>query len=79
MYDCDCVSSYPSDTIALNLSKTTTSKEIIEMIDNDVKIPESIFKLQNINLVSGGWTNALEYCTTMFNFPTLDELDKYIK
>lgn len=79
VYDCDTISAYPSCLISLNISKRTTSKEIIEILDNDEKIDERVFKLQNINLVSGCWTNALEYCTTMFNFPTLDELDKYIK
>ena len=38
---------------------------------------ENIFKKQNINLTSGH-VNAIEYAVTMFNFPTPDEMLKYV-
>lgn len=69
VYDADAVSSYPSDISALNVSKETTKKEIIDIPG----IPETVFRMQNINLLSGP-TNALEYCTTMFNFPKPEEV-----
>ena len=65
VYDSDCVSSYPSDIMALNVSKATTVREIIRIEG----IEEYTFRMQNINIMAGH-TNALEYCTTMFNFPT---------
>lgn len=72
--DSDAVSSYPSNTAAANISKSTTKKEIIEIEDID----KDIFKLQNINLIFGD-VNAIEYCNTMFNMPSLKEIDNYIK
>ena len=59
----------PRGQIAFNLSKETTKKEVIKIEGID----EYTYKMQNINL-SGGPTNALEYCQTMFNTPTLPEM-----
>lgn len=63
------VSGYPSNTQAANVSKETTSKEIIEVgnVDKDV------FKEENINLLFGP-VNSGEYCTNMLNFPKLVEI-----
>ena len=74
IFDSDQVSGYPSDTQAGNVSKDTTVREIIDIngIDKDD------FKLQNINLMFG-IVNNVEYCSTMFNFPTLVELKEKIK
>lgn len=69
VFDADSVSSYPSCTAAANVSKETTLREIIDVQG----IPEYVFRMQNINCVSGH-ANALEYCTTMFNFPKPFEL-----
>lgn len=65
------VSSYPSNTQAVNISKETTLRELIDIagIDKDV------FKLQNINLISGP-VNSLEYTNKMLNFKTPQELEK---
>ena len=73
-FDSDCSSAYPSATIGCNVSKETTRKELssVEGID------EQVFRLNGINLVYGP-INAIEYCTEMFNFPTLHELDDLIK
>jgi len=63
------VSSYPSDGVACNISKQTTMKEIVS-IENKTK---EEFMMDNINLFSGS-VNSVEYCTSMFNFPKLEEL-----
>ena len=70
-YDSDCISSYPSDLMALNVSKTTNVREIIGI----AKVPETTFRKQNINLLSGP-VNAVEYCNYMFGMPELTQLDK---
>lgn len=70
--DSDAESSYPSDTEASNVSKETTKREII----NIEGIDPMVFKLQNINLLSGS-VNALEYCNVMFNLPNMVELLDY--
>ena len=69
VFDSDCSAAYPSATIGANVSKETTITELssIEGID------EYVFRMQNINLLSGP-TNAIEYCTNMFGFPSLDIL-----
>lgn len=78
VYDCDCISSYPSNLVGLNISKGTTSKEIVTIVNKDgTKMEENIFKKQNINLTSGH-VNAIEYAVTMFNFPTPDEMLRYV-
>ena len=68
-----CVSSYPSDTMAANVSKDTTVKELIN-IDG---VDKEVFRLQNINLFFGN-VNSVEYATTMYNLPTLVELEEMI-
>ena len=65
----DVSAAYPNNQCVLNISKETTAKEIVEIVG----IKEHTQKMQSINL-SGGQTNALEFCQTMYNFPKLDEL-----
>lgn len=73
-FDYDAVSSYPSNTRAANVSRDTTSRELmsIEGVSMDIA------KLQNINLFFG-YINSLSYCKNMFNFPTLQEIDKIMR
>lgn len=66
--DADQKAGYPSDGIALNVSRATMLREILNL---DV-IPKETYKLQNINLLFGK-VNNIEYCTTMFNFPKLQD------
>jgi hypothetical protein len=73
VYDSDCVSSYPSDTVAANVSRETTRREVISIGD----IPKTDFKLQNINLFFGD-VNAVQYCTEMFGFPNMFELEESV-
>lgn len=67
--DIDATASYPSDITAANVSKETTRRTIIT-IDG---IDEYVFRMQNINCLSGP-VNAVEYCTTMHGFPQLEDL-----
>lgn len=69
VFDSDCTAAYPSATSSLNVSKATTKNEIITIEG----IPETLFRRQNMNLLSGS-TNAIEYCTEMFNLPNLVQL-----
>ncbi len=69
--DSDIGAAYPSVEVTSNVSKGTTKTEVIDIKN----IPEEVFRLQNINLLSGK-VNAVDYCVNMFNFPTLSELEK---
>jgi len=68
-YDFDQTSGYPSDSVATNLSKTTTSKELISVEG----VPKPVFKANNLNLMYGP-INSGRYCREMLNAPTFDEL-----
>ena len=50
----------------MNVSKETTVRELVDIEG----IPTAVHGQQTINL-SGGATNAIEFCTTMYNFPEL--------
>lgn len=69
VYDSDEVAAYPTATGVGNVSRATTRREVIDIPG----IKETTFRLQNLNLLLGP-VNAIEYCTTMFNFPTPDVL-----
>ena len=63
------VSSYPSDTIAANVSKDTTRKELLSIDGMELED----YRLKNINIFFGN-VNSIDYCTSMFNFPTIEEI-----
>lgn len=67
--DLDVSASYPNGGACFNISKATTEREI-HTIDG---IEEEVFRNQGINL-SGGASNAVEFCTTMFGLPSLKDL-----
>lgn len=67
--DADQVSGYPSDGQAANVSKNTTTKELLDVEGID-KVE---FKKQNINLMFGV-VNHGEYVTKMLKMPTVLEL-----
>lgn len=62
--DQDCVSSYPSDIQAANVSVSTLRAEITAIGD----YAKPFFKDNNINIISSN-SNTLEYCTNMMNMP----------
>jgi hypothetical protein len=72
--DDDVTSSYPSTIQACNVSKDTTHREIVS-IGN---LPKDTFKFKNMNIFYGG-TNAIEYCTSMYNFPNVYDILNKIK
>ena len=69
VFDLDAVSSYPSDTIAANVSKDTTRKELLSIDGMELED----YRLKNINIFFGN-VNSIDYCTSMFNFPTIEEI-----
>ena len=68
-FDLDAVSSYPSNTQAANVSRDTTSKEILDIEG----IPKQKFIINNINSMFGK-VSSIDYCVNMFNFPNLYDL-----
>ena len=68
------VSGYPSNGQLANVSKDTTIRELLSVEG----IEKEEFKKQNINLFFGP-VNHVEYCTTMFNFPTVYNIDDYVE
>lgn len=72
--DADQVSAYPGDGQAANVSKETTSKEILEIEG----IEKDTFMLQNINIIMGP-VNALEYGSKMFNLLPLTGINNELR
>jgi hypothetical protein len=66
--DLDVSASYPNGESVFNISKETTRKELIS-VDG---VSESVRRMQGINL-SGGATNAVEFCTGMFKMPQMTQ------
>lgn len=72
--DLDVSASYPNGGEVFNISKHTTSKEIIDIIG----VSEYQRRMQGVNL-SGGHTNAVEVCTNILGLPALPDLLKKFK
>lgn len=69
VYDSDVSSGYPSAEIAANSSKETTKREVVEIEGIDMYVA----KMSGIDLVNGH-VNAAEYCQTLMNLPSFDNL-----
>ncbi len=67
--DLDVSAAYPTNEGVFNISKQTTFRELIEIVG----VSERTLRAQGINL-SGGQTNAVEFCTEMFGMPTQAEM-----
>jgi hypothetical protein len=67
--DLDIEGAYPTNELVINVSKETTSKELVKVTG----VPDQLARLQTINF-SGGKTNAIEFATTMYGMPPLDVL-----
>lgn len=67
--DLDVSASYPNGGVVFNTSKATTSREIIEVAG----VREQDVRQQGINL-SGGRSNAMEFCQVMFGTPSMNEM-----
>lgn len=66
--DLDVSASYPNGESVFNISKETTKKELLTIEG----VSESVRRMQGINL-SGGATNAVEFCTGMFHMPQMTQ------
>lgn len=69
--DLDVKSSYPYGQWAFNMSRRTTVRELI----NIAGVREHVKRIQGLNL-SGGRSNAIEFCTEIFGLPTMANLSK---
>jgi len=63
--DLDCVSTYPSTGVCMNMSRETTYREVSRFRD----LPESALRECSVNF-TGGVVNAFEIGKTIYNFPT---------
>lgn len=66
----DAVGAYPHGQWAFNICKASTAKEVIGIDGFDTYT----LRMQGINVITGGHTNAIEFCTTMLNAPSLNAL-----
>lgn len=73
VYDNDVVSSYPNCIFVANVSKYTTILEVTGMTWSDGPIPETTYRMQNLNFVFGR-TNHAEYYQVMHRGPTYPQL-----
>lgn len=67
--DLDVTGAYPHNELVFNVSKETTSKELISVEGVD----EMTTRMQTINF-SGGHVNASEFCQVMYHMPSFPEL-----
>ncbi len=67
--DLDCVSTYPSTGVAMNISRETTYRELARFKD----IPEVVQREISVNF-TGGVVNAYEIGKQIYNFPTHEKL-----
>lgn len=67
--DLDVASSYPNGIITYNISKETTSKEILEVVG----IPRRVYERDNM-LLMNGHTDAIQWCTSICQFPNTQQL-----
>lgn len=72
--DLDCVSSYPSDIQAVNISAATVRAEIVTVGN----IPKKKFKNNNINIVSSN-ANTVAYCNNMLKLPTIIDMRNHCR
>lgn len=72
--DLDVSASYPNGGEVFNISKHTTSKEIIDIEG----VSEYQRRMQGVN-ISGGATNAVEVCTNILGLPPLTEVLRMFK
>lgn len=68
--DLDASAAYPSAVLVANVSKENTVRELCSIKN----IPEDVFRLQNLNFVTGE-VNAIEYAETMFSTQGLLDFD----
>ena len=67
----DVAGAYPHNELVCNVSKATTSKEIIQI----QYVTEEDQRRASINL-SAGKTNAVEFCTSLYKLPEMSDVLK---
>lgn len=67
--DLDVSASYPNGGICYNISKETTSKELIDIEG----VPRDLYRIQNM-LLTTGHVDAVEWCTNILGFPKLQDV-----
>jgi len=67
--DLDVSASYPNGGSVFNVSKETTHKELCKIEG----VAEIVQRMQGVNL-SGGATNAIEFCENMYGLPSMNQL-----
>lgn len=70
--DLDVKSSYPYGQWVFNMSRQTTVRELIDIEG----VREHTRRIQGLNL-SGGRSNAVEFCTEIYHLPSLIELGRH--
>ena len=68
--DLDATAAYPTGILIANISKENTVRELCAIRG----VPEDVFRLQNLNLVTGK-VNAIEYVETMFSGQSLLDIE----
>lgn len=69
--DLDITGTYPTEGIVMNISKYTTSRELL-FIEG---IPDHIRRRIGFN-IAGGHVNAVEICCDLYKAPTMDQMLK---
>lgn len=72
-YDNDVISAYPNCILVANVSKHTTVFEVTGFKRGGIPIPQSVYRMQNLNFVLGV-TNHVEYAQEMAGAPLYAEL-----
>lgn len=67
--DLDVAGAYPNNGSVYNISRSTTSKELIDIAGVD----EYTRRMMGINMMSGGFVNSVEVCCNIFKTPTMFE------
>lgn len=70
--DLDVTASYPNGGAVFNVSKRTCRRELCKIEG----VPEIQQRMQGINFVTSGHTNAVEVCTALFGMPTLEAMSE---
>ncbi len=67
--DLDVEGTYPNEEILMNISRSTTMMEVVDIEGADEKVRRAV----GVNLCAGD-VNAVEICTTLMRAPSLHEL-----
>lgn len=72
----DVTSAYPTLIRVLNISKATTKYEFVRL--EGINCLSDVALLQNLNIF-GGSVNAMDYMQKIYSWPTLSDIDLFLK